>query len=97
MRKAPWLVAALLATVLAYPPASRAQHETGADLFSGEQVFQSLCANCHGLDGALVPNVDLGHGVFRQPYSDAQLAGIIRNGIPNTPMPANPTMSAEQA
>jgi putative heme-binding domain-containing protein len=97
MRKAPLLVTALLAAVLAYPPASRAQHETGADLFSGEQVFQSLCANCHGRDGALVPNVDLGHGVFRQPYSDAQLVTVILKGIPNTPMPANPTMSEAQA
>lgn len=74
-----------------------AQHETGSDLFSGEQVYQNLCANCHGIDGGLVPNVDLGHGVFRQDYSDEQLVGIIQKGIPNTPMPPNPNMSTEQA
>ena len=91
------LHAAALASLLAFPLASLAQHETGADLFSGEQVFQNLCANCHGLDGALVPNVDLGHGVFRQPYTDAQLVAIILKGIQNTPMPPNPTMSEQQA
>lgn len=82
-------------SVIASP--AYAQHETGADLFSGEQVYQNLCANCHGIDGGLIPNVNLGHGVFRQNYSDEQLVGIIQNGIPNTPMPPNPTMSAEQA
>ena len=87
---------AFLLALLATTPAT-AQHETGADLFSGQQVYQNLCANCHGLDGALVPNVDLGHGVFRQNYSDEQLVAIIQKGIPNTPMPPNPTMSTEQA
>jgi putative heme-binding domain-containing protein len=86
-----------LLTALLFTAPTLAQHETGADLFSGQQVWQNLCANCHGLDGALVPNVDLGHGVFRQNYSDEQLVAIIQNGIPNTPMPPNPTMSVEQA
>lgn len=86
-----------LLTALLFTPPAIAQHETGADLFSGQQVWQNLCANCHGLDGALVPNVDLGHGVFRQNYTDEQLVAIIQNGIPNTPMPPNPTMSVEQA
>src|SRR5690606_11781667 len=84
-------------TALLVSPLAAAQHETGADLFSGEQAYQNPCANCHGLDGGLVPNVDLGHGVFRQDYSDEQLVGIIQNGIANTPMPPNPTMSVEQA
>ena len=88
---------ALLLLISLASPLTFAQHETGADLFSGQQVFQNLCANCHGIDGGLVPNVDLGHGVFRQNYSDEQLVAIIQNGIPNTPMPPNPTMSTEQA
>ncbi|MES2606873.1 MAG: c-type cytochrome [Pseudomonadota bacterium] len=74
-----------------------AQHETGADVFGGEQAFQSLCANCHGAAGNLIAGVDLGHGVFRQPYTDAQLQEIILKGIPGKAMPANPTMSTEQA
>lgn len=96
MRTSPSLVV-LLAALCCAAPAIQAQHETGADLFSGAQVWQNLCANCHGLDGALVPGVDLGHGVFRQSYSDAQLVGIILRGIPGTAMPANPTMSEQQA
>jgi len=97
MRKALLPAALTLATLLVYPLTSFGQHATGADLFSGEQVYQNLCANCHGLDGGLVPNVDLGHGVFRQPYTDAQLVTVILKGIANTPMPANPSMSEEQA
>jgi putative heme-binding domain-containing protein len=97
MRSSLPLVTQLATLLLFVPLGALAQHETGADLFSGAQVYQNLCANCHGLDGGLVPNVDLGHGVFRQDYSDAQLVAIIQNGIPNTPMPPNPTMSIEQA
>jgi len=74
-----------------------AQHETGFDVIDGRQAYQSICANCHGPDGDLINGVDLGHGTFRQPYTDAQLTDIILKGIPNTPMPPNPTMSEEQA
>ena len=74
-----------------------AQHETGADVFSGEQAFQNYCANCHGKTGNQIANVDLGHGNFRKPYTDEELMTIVMKGIPNTPMPATPTMSKEQA
>jgi putative heme-binding domain-containing protein len=75
---------------------ARAQHATAFDVVDGRQAWQLYCANCHGPDGDLVPNVDLGHGNFRQPYSDGQLAAILRNGIPGTTMPGNPGMSDEQ-
>jgi putative heme-binding domain-containing protein len=86
------LIAALIGCPLAF-----AQHETGSDVFSGEQAFQNYCANCHGKTGNLVANVDLGHGVFRKPYDDAELTNIVMKGIPGTPMPATPNMSREQA
>ncbi len=73
------------------------QHETGADLFGGEQAFQNYCANCHGRTGNQIANVDLGHGVFRKPYDDAQLTAIVLNGIPGTAMPPTPNMSRPQA
>jgi putative heme-binding domain-containing protein len=73
-----------------------AQHETAFDVVDGRQAYQLYCANCHGPDGDLVANVDLGHGNFRQPYTDAQLAALLRNGIPGTPMPGNPGMSDAQ-
>jgi putative heme-binding domain-containing protein len=83
--------------LLATPHLARAQHETGADVFSGELAYQSYCANCHGAAGNQVANVDIGRGVFRRPYSDEDLAGIVMRGIPGTPMPATPNMSREQA
>jgi cytochrome c oxidase cbb3-type subunit III len=76
---------------------AHAQHVTGSDLFSGEQAFQNYCANCHGKAGNQIANVDLGHGVFRKPYDDGELANIIMRGIAGTPMPATPGMSREQA
>ena len=74
-----------------------AQHETATDLLSGERAFRDYCANCHGPDGDLIAQVDLGHNNFRQPYTDAELVGIIMNGIPNTPMPPTPRVTQEQA
>lgn len=82
---------------LGVSPPANAQHATAFDVVDGKQAFQRVCANCHGPDGDLVAGVDLGHGSFRQPYSDAQLGAIILQGIPDTPMPPNPTMSGEQA
>jgi putative heme-binding domain-containing protein len=87
-----------LAALLAPPPAGQAhaQHETAADLLDGERAYQNGCANCHGANGDLVPGIDLARGQFRRPMSDEDLTRIIRNGIPNTPMPAT-AMTAEQA
>ncbi len=92
-------LAALLASLclLASSPFALAQHETGSDVFSGEQAFKNYCANCHGAAGNQIANVDLGHGAFRKPYTDDELANIVMKGIPNTPMPATPNMSKEQA
>src|SRR4030095_4120952 len=73
-----------------------AQHDTAADIEDGGRVFQNSCANCHGPDGDQIAGIDLGRGQFRRPLSDQELAGIIRNGIPNTPMPAT-NMSDAQA
>ena len=74
-----------------------AQHETADDLVGGEQAFRQYCANCHGPDGDLIADVDLGHNSFRQPYTDEDLVGIILNGIPDTPMPPTPRVTDEQA
>lgn len=74
-----------------------AQHETAADVFGGEQYFQNYCANCHGAAGNLIAGVDLGHGNFRQPYTDADLLNIVMLGIPGKAMPATPGMKREQA
>lgn len=90
------LLPALLMVSAAMVAPARAQHATAFDVVDGRQAYQLYCANCHGPDGDLVANVDLGHGNFRQPYTDAQLAALLRNGIPGTPMPGNPGMAAAQ-
>jgi len=77
--------------------AATAQHETAFDIEEGGRAFQNSCANCHGPDGDLIPGIDLGRGVFRRSLSDDEIAGIIMNGIPNTPMPPTPRMSEDQA
>ena len=76
---------------------AQAQHATANDIADGASAFRDTCANCHGPDGNLIAGIDLGRGLFRRPLSDAEIVGIILNGIPNTPMPPNPGMSAEQA
>ncbi len=83
-------------TLLAWSPYASAQHATAFDVIDGKQAYQQFCANCHGPDGDLIVNVDLGHGNFRQPYTDEALAAIISQGIPNTPMPGNPAMAQAQ-
>ena len=89
-------VLALFCALAALRPAL-AQHETGADVFTGERAYQSYCANCHGAAGNQVANVDIGRGVFRRLYSDEDLVGIVMRGIPGTPMPATPNMNYAQA
>jgi putative heme-binding domain-containing protein len=65
-----------------------AQHATAFDIEDGGRAFRNTCANCHGPDGDQIAGIDLGRGQFRRMLSDQELVGIIRNGIPNTPMPA---------
>jgi putative heme-binding domain-containing protein len=65
-----------------------AQHGySPADVDAGARLYRSNCVNCHGAEGTAIPGVDLGHGKFRRASSDDDLARIIINGIPGTPMP----------
>jgi putative heme-binding domain-containing protein len=74
-----------------------AQHATAFDVENGARAYQATCAACHGPDGNLIANIDFGRGVLRRQYTDGELAGIIVNGIPNTPMPPSPATSEAQA
>lgn len=97
VRKSPYLLALLLLLSVAGldVSASHAQQDdsvegdfkTGPSL--GQSTFTSTCAGCHGLDGRggeRAPNI--AGGAKAQPLSEAQIAGIISNGIPGTGMPA---------
>ena len=64
---------------------------------SGEKIFATTCAGCHGLDGGggdKAPNIAGNPRV--QHLSDAQLSRIISNGILGTGMPAFRTLSEEK-
>lgn len=91
------LTTILLAAAAMLPCTARAQHATAFDVEDGRVVYARLCANCHGPDGNLIANIDLGRGLYRRDYTDAELSTIILEGITGTPMPANPSMPAEQA
>jgi putative heme-binding domain-containing protein len=89
---------ALASVLLAPCAASRAwaQHETAQDLLDGQRFYNERgCANCHGPNGDLIPGINFSAGQFRRPMTDADLSGIIRKGIPNTPMPASNVTEAQ--
>lgn len=85
----------LLASGIGAP--ATAQHATAFDVQDGRRVYEGLCAACHGPDGNLIMGIDFSRGVFRRTFSDDELAATIMAGIPNTPMPPNPTMRREEA
>lgn len=95
MRATASLIAA--AAVLVFARSAAAQHATLFDIEDGERAFERSCANCHGPDGNLIEGIDFARGIYRRQISDDEITAIILNGIPNTPMPATPSMSEEQA
>jgi cytochrome c oxidase cbb3-type subunit III len=66
-------------------------------LARGKQLFSSSCAQCHGLDGKgseRAPNIADRPAVQR--LSDAQISGIVENGVPGTGMPAFHSFAPQQ-
>jgi putative heme-binding domain-containing protein len=86
--RSPSIAAVLVAIAWNHAPL-RAQEAVAApvDVEDGQRLYLSACTNCHGPDGDAVPGVDLGHSQFRRASSDAELADIVRRGIPGTAMP----------
>jgi putative heme-binding domain-containing protein len=97
MRLPVFVPVCLAAGLVAGATPAFAQHATAEDIADGERAFAASCAICHGPDGNLIPGIDFGRGLYRREYTDAEIVGIIINGIPNTPMPATARMSPEQA
>jgi len=63
----------------------------------GRSTFNSTCAPCHGLDGRGSDKaVNIAANARAQRLSDAELANIISNGLPETGMPAFHTLNATQ-
>jgi cytochrome c oxidase cbb3-type subunit III len=95
MRKSLYQVGLCLILPTLYIPLLRAGQnlssgqESQATLAAGRSIFNSSCAGCHGLDGRGSDKAaNISADTKAQHLADAQLSGIISNGIPGTGMPA---------
>ncbi|MEO8484669.1 MAG: c-type cytochrome [Acidobacteriota bacterium] len=68
---------------------------TQADIERGGQTYLLSCGSCHGPTGDLVAAVNLFGGTFRRATSDQEIVGLIRSGIPGTPMPPSSLSEAD--
>lgn len=72
-------------------------HPAKADSELGRSTFNSTCAACHGLDGrGSDKGVNISGTEKMRRLSDAQILGLISEGIPGTGMPAFRTLNANQ-
>jgi putative heme-binding domain-containing protein len=81
-----WGCAAAIAVVVAALPA-RAGAQNDADVDAGRRLFQGMCVECHGAGGTGGDAPSLNRARLNHAPSDAALASVIANGIPNTAMP----------
>jgi len=72
-----------------------AQHDSAGAIEEGRRAYETLCVNCHGPDGDQISPINFSRGQFRRSFTDAQLAEIVRGGIPGTPMPPSNVEEAQ--
>ena len=53
---------------------------------TAEQIFESVCAQCHGANGEGGSGPALNTPEFQAKYDDQTLSNVISEGIPSTPM-----------
>ena len=67
------------------------------DAGKGKQLYEQLCASCHGSDGKGVATMmmvqDLGSGVWQQTRTDAEIRMILTQG--KGQMPAFPNLNSK--
>jgi cytochrome c oxidase cbb3-type subunit 3 len=71
------------------PPSANGVERVNASNVDGQQIFESRCAGCHGLDGRggeRAPDIATSEKTLRR--SDDELSRIIAGGVPGTGMPA---------
>src|SRR5215831_4615118 len=93
-----FIILVILSCQVAFPQAKQntSPSQQAKSSVPGRTSFNSTCAGCHGLDGhGSDKAVNIASGRARA-LSDAQLASIISNGIPETGMPAFHTLSQGQ-
>jgi mono/diheme cytochrome c family protein len=85
--------------VLAFGTAILAQQHsyTQAEVDAGSKLYDSNCGSCHGENGDKVTGIDFSKSTFKTARTDDDIARIARNGVPNTGMPPNPGINADQA
>src|SRR3954470_7861687 len=89
----PRIMSCLFAVVLLGARLAAAQAN---DVAVGTGLFQTRCADCHGIDAKGVHGPDLTI-VFGNGATDAQVLQTIRRGVPGTEMPASNAPDAEIA
>jgi putative heme-binding domain-containing protein len=57
------------------------------DIQQGRQLFEGLCADCHGFEGTGGRGPSLNHATLPRAQDDEALRAIIRDGIPDRGMP----------
>jgi high-affinity iron transporter len=76
-----------------------------AQVADGEGIYAQSCTSCHGAlgngDAPLTRSLsrlppEIGSFAWQAERSDAQLADVVRNGMPGTPMPPGRDLSASQ-
>src|SRR5215471_4152435 len=72
------MVVFLIALTLAQNP---------ADLQKGKQLFEGLCADCHGFEGTGGRGPSLNRPTLSRAQDDESLRAIIRDGLPDRGMP----------
>jgi putative heme-binding domain-containing protein len=72
------MVVFLIALTLAQNP---------ADIQTGKQLFEGLCADCHGFEGTGGRGPNLNRPTLSRAQDDDSLRAIIRDGLPDRGMP----------
>ena len=71
------------------PPSANRGERANMSNVDGQQIFESRCAGCHGLDGRGGERApDIATSEKTQLRSDDELSRIIARGVPGTGMPA---------
>ena len=77
----------LFAASTAAPARGAPQAAAAADVTQGKELFNGLCARCHGIDGTGDEGPALNRPTLTRAGTDAALLEIIRDGIADRGMP----------
>jgi mono/diheme cytochrome c family protein len=104
-----WVAKKVETDLAVQSPVMPADLPRSADLANGKRIFDTSCAQCHGLlgkgdgpqeqrtdDGAIIRPRDLTTGIYKGGGRPEDLQMRIRLGVPGTPMPATNTLSPQE-